>query len=155
MFGKKIKQILLMLFLVSCTVSLFACTSGNIGPEISPLAENDVRAFADPAAENIFQAMNSGNYTAYQRDFDERLKNNMSEDTFKTVNDKRIEVVGTYQSKTYWQITQKNDKLTVFYRAKFTREPAGVLLTIVFKDISGNWQIDGLAYDSPLMREND
>jgi hypothetical protein len=141
--------------LLTVTGYITACSTGTAAPEISPLAENDVRAFAGPVAENIFQAMNSGNYTAYTRDFDDRLKNNMSEDTFKTVNDKRIEVVGTYQSKTYWQMTQKNDKLTVVYRAKFTKEPADVLLTLIFKNIDGKWLIDGLAYDSPLMREND
>jgi hypothetical protein len=114
-----------------------------------------VRIFADPVAENIFKAMNPGNYTAYTLDFGERLKSNLSEDTFSKANGDRVATVGTFLSKEYWMMSQKNDKLNVAYRAKFTKEPADVLLTIFFKNIDGNWYIDGLYFDSPLMRAND
>jgi hypothetical protein len=152
---KKKNHILWLLLLGLMTAGyLVACSSGNAVPAMSPLTETEARALVGPVAENIFQAMNSGDFASYTRDFDARLKNNFSEDTFKTLNTARIETVGTYISKAFEQIVQKNDKLTVVFRAKFTKEPADVFLTLIFMNIAGDWQVDGLIYDSPLMREN-
>jgi len=153
--GKLNKIIRLTLTLLAVfTVAGYAaaCSPGVATIPIATLTEAETRAITDPVAENIFQAMNTGNYTAFTRDFDATLKGNQSEDAFNTVNAKRTDVVGKYISKEFWMMTQKTDKLTVAYRAKFTLEPADVTLTVMFKNFSGQWLVDGLIYDSPLMR---
>jgi hypothetical protein len=131
-----------------------ACNSNSVGPAPSPLTTVEVRSFADPIAENMLQAMNTSNYTQYTRDFDEEFKKNLPHGAFETINSLRIETVGTYISKQFWQTVQKNDRITVAYRAKFTDETTDVIVTLYFKDFNGKWYIDGTYYDSPLMRHS-
>jgi hypothetical protein len=130
-----------------------SCTPGSAVSQVGRLTEKEVRAFADPIAENLLQAMNTSDYAQYTRDFDEAFKKNLSQNAFKTINSLRIETVGSYVSKEYWQMAQKNDKITVAYRAKFTDDPS-VIFTAYFKNIEGKWYVDGTYYDSPLMRKS-
>ncbi len=147
-------------FLVIATLLLAvafisSCTPSNAEPQVKPLTTAEVQVFADPMAENMLSAMNTGNYTAFTRDFTESLKDNLSETNFETANSARVQTVGTYVSKEFWQYTQKNEKITVGYRATFTDEPSGVTLTLYLKNVAGAWHVDGYKYDSPLMRAAD
>jgi hypothetical protein len=149
------KPVLLIIALLLSTGFVSACTPGSAQPQASPLTDSEVRIFADSIVENILQAMNTGNYAQYTRDFDAQLKKNLAEDIFNSLNAKKLDVVGNYVSKEFWQMTQKNDKVTVVYRAKFTDEPGTVLVTVYFKNITGKWYVDGLLFYSPLMQSND
>jgi phosphoribosylamine-glycine ligase len=128
-----------------------ACNPVSTGLQPSPLTVSEVRAFADPETENMLQAMNTSDYAQYTLDFDEAFKKNLSRDAFKTINSKRIDIVGKYISKEYWQTVQKNDKITVAYRAKF-EDISSVIVTVYFKNIDRKWYIDGTYYDSPILR---
>jgi len=132
---------------------LAGCATGTAQPQLSPLTDSEIRAFADPITENILQAMNTGNYTQYTRDFAKSLKDNLPQNIFDKANSARIETVGTYVSKEHWRMSQEGDKITVVYRAKFTDEP-GVLVTLYFKNITGKWYVDGLLFYSPLMQSS-
>lgn len=129
-----------------------SCTPVNTAPMVGQLTESDVRAFADPMTENMLQAINTFDYAQYTRDFDDSVKKNLSQDAFETVTTQRIGAVGNYVSKEYWQMVQKDDKLTVAYRAKFGGDSSNVTVTVYFKNINGKWYIDGTYYDSPLLR---
>jgi hypothetical protein len=149
----KLRRLVLVIvvFLLG-TGFISACTPGSAEAQASPLTESEVRAFADPVAENILQAMNTGNYTQYTRDFDEQFKENLPEERFQALNSYRTDVMGNYVSKEYWRMTQKDQKITVVYRAKFTEDPSTVLVNVYFKNISGKKYVDGLFFDSPLIR---
>jgi len=130
-----------------------SCTSTTAAQPISRLTEAEVRALADPMAENLLQAMNTSDYAQYTRDFNEAFKQNLSQSAFKTINSLRIETVGPYVSKEFWQMVQKNDKITVAYRAKFT-DDSSVIFSLYLKNIDRKWYVDGTYYDSPLMRKS-
>lgn len=152
--SKLMKTPLLVVVLLLTVGSILSCTPGNAAPQVGWLTDADVRAFADPMAENLLTAMNTTDYVQYTRDFDETFKNNLSQDAFETINSIRIETVGTYVSKEYWQMSQKSDKIAVAYQAKFGVEESTVLASIYFKNIEGKWYIDGTYFDSPLMRKS-
>ena len=130
-----------------------SCTPTTAAQPISRLTEAEVRVLADPMAENLLQAMNTSDYAQYTRDFDEAFKQNLSQSAFETINSLRIETVGPYVSKEYWQMAQKNDKITVAYRAKFT-DDSSVIFSLYLKNIDRKWYVDGTYYDSPLMRKS-
>ena len=132
---------------------IIACSPGQPALAVARLTEAELRAFADPIAENLLQAMNTADYIQYTRDFDEAFKKNLSEDVFETLNTRRIETVGTYVSKEYWQMVQKNEKITIAYRTKFTGDST-VIFTLYFKNIDGKWYADGVYYDSALLRKS-
>ena len=147
--GRLVPAFLITLVFVS------SCTPGNAAPQISPLTESEVRAFADPIVENFLYAINTGSYIDYTRDFTPTLKSNQSESYFSDINPRRLEAVGAYVSKEFSQLSFKSDRINVVYKAKFVKEPADVIVSVYFKNISNKWYVDGITYDSPLMREND
>jgi len=151
----KLSRLKVILAIVALMFPLAGCVTGTAQLQVSPLTESEVRVFTDPITENILQAMNTGNYTQYTRDFDKSLKDNLPQNIFDKANSARIETVGTYVSKEHWRMSQKGDKITVAYRAEFTYEPAGVIVTVYFKNISGKWYVDGLLFYSPLMQSSD
>lgn len=122
--------------------------------QTTKLTENEARSFADPVAENILQAMNTSNYEQYSRDFDDQFKENLPEERFQAVNSYRTDVVGNYVSKEYWQFTPKDPKISVAYKVKFSKEPSTAIVTVYFKNISGKYYVDGLFFDSPLIRSH-
>jgi hypothetical protein len=145
------KLVLVIVVLILSTDFISACTPSSAEPQVSPLTESEVRAFADSVAENILQAMNTGNYTQYTRDFDEQFKENLPEERFVAVNAYRTDAIGNYVSKDYWKM-KKDTKITVVYRTIFTDEPSTVFVTFYFKNISGKAYVDGIFFDSPLIR---
>jgi hypothetical protein len=151
----KLKSLpILMAVLLLSTVFMSACNPNRASLQPSPLTAIEVQAFADPVTENMLQAMNTSDYAQYTRDFDEAFKKNLSPEAFELLNSKRIEAVGKYISKDYWQLVQKNDKLTVAYRTKLREETGTVFVTIYFKSIGGKWYVDGIYYDSFLMHQS-
>ena len=130
-----------------------SCTPTTAAQPISRLTEAEVRVLADPMAENLLQAMNTSDYAQYTRDFNEAFKQNLSQSAFETINSLRIETVGPYVSKEFWQAIQKNEKITVAYRAKFT-DDSSVIFSLYLKNIDRKWYVDGTYYDSPLMRKS-
>ncbi len=134
---------------------LTGCTAGAASPQTGGLSESEVRTFTDPAAEKLLQAMNNGDYAEYTADFDTTLKKNITRELFDWLNAKKIEVVGNYVSKEFVKMTPKEGSVTVVYQAEFTKEPAGVTVTIIIKEEAGKKYVSGLNFDSPLMREGD
>ena len=152
----KLKRLGILFAVLLFAVGLVSsCTPGSAAPQVSPLTESEVRAFADPIAENFLYAISTGSYIDYTRDFTPTLKSNHSEDYFKDINPRRLEAVGAYVSKEFWMMSYKNERINVAYRAKFVKEPADVIVSVYFKNISGKWYVDGIQYDSPLMRQYD
>lgn len=137
------------------TVSFFsACGSDGSEPQPSPLIESEIRAFADPMAENILQAINNDSYEQYTRDLSARFKGNLSEEYFKTLNSNRTSSEGQYVSKTYWQMSVKDNRIAVFYKTRFNLDPSVVVVTVYFKKFFDKEYIDGLFMDSPQTRAN-
>ena len=63
-----------ILAIVALMFPLAGCATRTAQLQVSPLTESEVSVFADPITENILQAMNTGNYAQYTRDFDAQLK---------------------------------------------------------------------------------
>ena len=147
------KSLLILTELVLSIGLVSSCTPTSAAQPISRLTEVEVRSLADPIAENLLQAMNTADYAQYTRDFDDSFKQNLSQSAFETINSLRIETVGPYVSKEFWQAVQKNEKITVAYRANFSGD-SSVIFSLYLKNINGKWYVDGTYYDSPLMRKS-
>jgi uncharacterized lipoprotein YajG len=69
-----LSRLKVILAIVALMFPLAGCATRTAQLQVSPLTESEVRVFADPITENILQAMNTGNYAQYTRDFDAQLK---------------------------------------------------------------------------------
>ena len=146
----KLSRVIAVVLMTASFIS--ACAPGNTQLPATKLTDSEVQSFADPVAENILQAMNTSNYVQYTRDFDDQFKENFPEIRFQAFNSYRTDVVGSYISKEFRQFTPKDQKTSVAYEVKFSEEPSTATVTVYFKNISGKYLVDGLFFDSPLIR---
>ena len=112
-----------------------------------------VRGYADPITEQILVAMNENDYAKYSEDFDQTMKNAMTEAVFDETNAVIRSKIGDYVSKEFWKAESKDQYTIVHYKAKFTDEPADVTVRVVFQEINGEMKVSGLWFDSPELRK--
>ena len=121
------------------------------GVEVADVEQ--VRGYADPVTEQILVAMNEDDYAMYSEDFDQTMKNAMSEAVFDETNAVIRSKIGDYVSKEFWKAESKDQYTIVYYKAKFTDEPADVTARVVFQEIGGDMKVSGLWFDSPELRK--
>ena len=140
-----------MIVAVIVAVAISSGCMEKSGVEVADVGQ--VRGYADPVTEQILAAMNGGDYAMYSEDFDQTMKNAMTETVFVETNAVIKSKIGDYVSKEFWK-AESNDQYTiVHYKAKFTDEPAEVTVRVVFQEISGEMKVSGLWFDSPELRK--
>ncbi|PXF59483.1 MAG: hypothetical protein C4B59_11360 [Candidatus Methanogaster sp.] len=123
------------------------------GVEVDDEVLEEVREYADPVAENILMAMNEDDYAMYSGDFDQTMKNAMTEAVFDETNAAIRSKIGDYVSKEFWKAESKDQYTLVYYKAKFTDEPADVTVKVVFQELNGTMKVSGLWLNSPELRK--
>jgi hypothetical protein len=134
---------------LTITVAILAILA-LVSSSCSPGPEPD---YAGAIAENILQAMNTGDYPRYSTNFDEAMKIAMPEAVFQQTNTVISGKIGTYVSKQYAKTQVKGPYTTVYYKAKFTGETGDVTVKVVFQQIAGKPYVSGLWMDSPKLRK--
>lgn len=107
----------------------------------------------DPITENILLSMKNNDHEGFVKDMDEKMKTTFTQDYFKTMNDKIIPKIGSYQSKEYWQTQKSGDYEVVFYKAKYDKEKDFVIVKVVVSEKEGKILVSGLFFDSPNLRK--
>ena len=144
-------RILTCMIAVIVAVAVSGGCMEKSGVEVADVEQ--VRGYADPVTENILVAMNEGDYAIYSEDFDQTMKNAMTEAVFDETNTVIRSKIGDYVSKEFWKAESKDQYTIVYYRAKFTDEPADVTVRVVFQEINGEMKVSGLWFDSPELRK--
>jgi hypothetical protein len=132
---------------------LAVSVSGCIGQETVLSGEEaaEVLAYAEPVTENLLDALNEGNYTAYSRDFSTEMKEAIDEAAFEQNREFIISRIGLYEARGNPVVTEAGDYVAVTYQAKFERED-GVVLRFVFKEDDPTHRLHGLWFNSPMLR---
>ncbi|MDD5622618.1 MAG: hypothetical protein PHQ09_05640 [Actinomycetota bacterium] len=113
-------------------------------------------SFADQAAEKYLIALNDQDYSAYKEDMDAGMLEAVTEEEFIKFSSYLKENAGEYipDSKKYSGYTTKNENILVIYRAGYTLEKEGVVVTtVISKSSEGTYKISGSWFDSPKLRE--
>lgn len=116
------------------------------------LVETEVRAYSDPAVENILQAMNDADYARFSAGFNALMKKTITPDAFNELENRVINTVGKYQYKQLVNLQRSNQYVVTTYQANYTGEPAGVTVTVSFEYIDGKNYVAGLYFNSPKLR---
>ncbi|SMC80636.1 DUF3887 domain-containing protein [Sporomusa malonica] len=143
---KLCKIVVLITFLISLIV-LSGCSAQQLSAE-------ETKKFADPITENMLLAMNEDNYSRFSQDFDEQMKNVLNETQYKNTFTAIKAKIGKYISKEVVSVETKDGYAIVMYKAKFSQEPADVIVRSVFSDNNGKKHISGFWLDSPKLRDN-
>ena len=145
--------------IITCAMIVAVIVAGTIssgcmeksGVEVADVEQ--VRGYADPVTEQILVAMNGNDYARYSEDFDQKMKNAMTEAVFDEANTGIRSKIGDYVSKEFWKAESKDQYMIVHYKAKFTDEPAEVTVRVIFQEINGEMKVSGLWFDSPELRK--
>ena len=140
----KIEKKVGILFLV---VFLFSLLAG-CGSQSTSLTEEDkeiVLAFSEGKTDNLLTGMNTNDYAAFSRDFDQDMLDAMSQTQFDALKKDRDAKLGLYLSREVHNVTQTGDFYTVNYDAKFEKDDA-VTIRVVFR-IAEPHQVSGLWFN--------
>lgn len=113
-------------------------------------------AYAGSITDNILSGIEQKDYPMFSRDFDDTMKTALPEEAFNSLADLLSATIGSYQSKSFGdaaETTQNGVKImTVIYKAKYSNEPADVLVTVMFSGEEGGRKVSGLYFNSPKLR---
>jgi len=142
-----IRIILGIIIMLGLVVSVSACT------EKPGIDVNQVQTYADPITEDTLIGINENDYAKFSRHFDEAMKNAIPEANFVQLSAALKPIIGDYTSKEFWTVERQEEYTIVKYKAKYTIEPADVIVTVSFHEIEGETYLAGLWFDSPKLRE--
>jgi major membrane immunogen (membrane-anchored lipoprotein) len=146
MYGKIVRTGLGMVAVLLFVAALIGCGQSK---STESLAEPE---YAGAIAENILQALNTGDYAAYSQHFDEAMKKAMPEAAFRDTAAFIQQKIGDYVSKEFDRTETDDIYTAVIYRSKFSEEPGVVTVKVVFLETGDNVFVSGLWFDSPKLR---
>jgi len=118
----------------------------------APVDVNAVRGYADPMTENLLVAMNEGNYNRFTQDLDSAMRSALTEGVFNQTASTIKSKIGSYVSKEFWKAERDGSFISAYYMARFTDEPAEVIVKTVFSETGERAYVSGLWFDSPKLR---
>ena len=104
-----------------------------------------VREYSDPMTENILTALNNEDYSNFSKDFDDSMKQEITEENFGDFIAAVDEQFGDYKagSKKFLGFNYSNGVNTVEYNAEFTK--AGeIKVQVIIKKINDQMKVIGL-----------
>jgi len=139
--------------IVAAIVVLFIAAAGLYIKVIGlPLDETEVRETADPIAEGIFVALDTGEYSLFIEHMDTTMTEIHNESVFNELSSWVLTTIGNYTSKEYWKAESTQGFVQVYYMAGYTGEPAGVVVLVVLTGTGEDAEVSGLWFDSPKIR---
>jgi len=129
------------------------CGSNNPATTTTPASSPvNIQALADPIIENILIGLKTNDYSAFSKDLSQATKIVLSQTSFDQIYNQMQTAVGDYQSKTFFSSSTKDSAITAVYIAGFSKEPAGVFVTLVLQPAGTGYQVEGLTFDSANLR---
>jgi hypothetical protein len=144
---------------ITCILSLTVVLLLLLGISMSACSTSVQSSLPEPSysreiTENIMLAINNNNFPQYSRDFDQTMKQAMTEQAFEQVQKTVTSKIGSYvPASLQFSKTVAQDKyIVVNYLCKFTGEPDSVTVTISFQAVDGKYLVAGLYFNSPKLR---
>ncbi|MBM4283917.1 MAG: DUF3887 domain-containing protein [Deltaproteobacteria bacterium] len=106
--------------------------------------DQEVKAAADPILDRLLAGLQENDYQAYSQDFDDTLKEAVSEKKFQQVRTQIMNKLGKLQSRTFLGSLKQNNMSVVLYRATFERSENDVLIKMVVSKRKDRILVTGL-----------
>ncbi len=146
MRASKILCLPLALILILLTLTT-ACAPANPAGIITQPPPN-----ADAITQSILTSLSNNDYVGFSKDFDQYLKSVLNEKTFNQLNTQFKTTIGDLTSLLFYSFSTQGEDTTVLYVAHYTKEPAGVSVSMVFRQVKGTYYVHGFNMDSPNLR---
>ncbi|MCK9377133.1 MAG: DUF3887 domain-containing protein [Syntrophobacterales bacterium] len=129
------------LLLVGILLGFFALPAAA---EVIGDSDAQVQAVADPILNTVLKGFDSGNYGLYSQNFDDTLKDAITEKKFAQVRGGILKTLGKYESRTYLGFLRQGKTTVVLWKGKFTRNDDDVLIRLVLSRRGDKVQVLGL-----------
>jgi hypothetical protein len=137
---------LAIILVITLALAMPACSA------TTPINTAVVQAAVAPLVKNILTSLNNNEYTGFAKDFNPTMKNTINQTAFIKLYSLMQREVGDYQSDLFFSAAKKGSAVTVVYFAQYSKEPAGVSVTLTMQPVSGAYEVQGLVFDSPNLR---
>ena len=155
---KKVTLLVVVFMMAACSAKSVQTTDPS-APIQTDLREQELRtviAEAEPVVRNLLASLNTGNYTAYARDFDETARAAISEGQFKIFyEDGCKKKLGLYEEGKCQinKIEKYPDYYMIYYFVKFSntgaRDP--VVMSVRIKKTTTGLKVSGISYCHGLL----
>ena len=123
---------------------VFLLASLPLSADVIGKTDTEVSKVAEPILDNILEAFRTGDYEQYCRDFDNTLKESVSEKKFRQVREWLQNTLGKYQYKKYLGFLKKGRMSVVLWKAKFDKSEDDVLIKLVVSKRGDKYLVTGL-----------
>lgn len=142
-WGSFIKNMRKTIDLISLLVILLAIVSSTIACESSPsttLDENAIRTYADPVTETTLHGLSENNLAKYTQNANSEFIAAVTQEILYEAATQINSQLGTYISKEFLRVEEKDGYTIVHYKAKYARGEVGVRM-VFDKDhlVAGQW----------------
>jgi hypothetical protein len=145
------KRFLLPLGFVALTATLLsACSSAPKAVVLDGAQKEAVLAFSEPAVDNLFAGMNSGDYAVFARDFNASMLKAIDEKGLTGLQNSITPKIGKYLARTVTGVEEVGEFYRLTYRGEFEQD-ANVKVTLTFDKAAPN-QIAGLFFNSDKLK---
>jgi hypothetical protein len=133
-----------MLRIVGVLIVLLCVVGQPIFAEVIGFNDDEVRAIAQPVLDNIFEGFENNDYITYSRDFDDMLKESVSEDKFYQVDQQFEKTLGPLASQTYLGFLKQGPMTVILWKARFEYSDNDVLIKLVMSKRADRYVVTGL-----------
>ncbi len=141
-----------VIIIVAIAVLLIAAAGLYIKIVGLPLDETQVRETADPIAEGMLVALDTGEYSLFMEHMDSTMTGIHNKSVFNELSSWVTTTLDNYTSKEFWKAENTQGFVQAFYMANYTDEPAGVVVLVVLTGTGEDAEVSGLWFDSPKIR---
>lgn len=103
-----------------------------------------VQAVATPILDNLLEGFNQGKYDQYARDFDDTLREAISQKKFQQVRSELLKKLGKYQDKQYLGFLNQQRYTIVLWKGKFSGSKDDILIKLVLSKRKDHTVVVGL-----------
>jgi hypothetical protein len=133
-----------VLAILGITFLLSGCSSTS-----TPLNTPVIQTSVDPIVTDILTSLNNNDYSGFSQYFSQKMKNAINQSAFDKLYNQMQSDVGNYQSDVFYSAANKAGSMNLVYFAQFSKEPAGISVSLSVQSINGAYQVQGLVFNSP------
>lgn len=148
---KGIISLIVIIVVAAIAILGYIYLSSTSMQEITGTEKEEILLYSEPIVDNMLSSYNEGNYALLIRDFDERMKNALTEGVFMQNRELVSSLIGNYVSRGTPIILESGISKVLIYSAEFEKE-SGVEVRIVFTEYGDNNLVSGFWYNSPKLR---
>jgi len=111
-------------------ILLICLWPGAAAAEVIGQNDKEVQAEAEPLLDTMMEGFAKGNYGLYAKDFDDTLKELISEEKFSKTRKEIMNKFGNYKSRTYLGFLTKGKTTQVMWKGKFDKGDDDVLIRL-------------------------